>query len=201
MEDNFAIDQEILLRVASGDAHAYKHLYNRYYPGVFRFAARFLEDRQAAEDITSEVFIRFWNRRAEMTTVRSIPGFLFAASRNACLNYLRDEKRNHTRRPLLLPDEPEAMFPPEDPAHYEIRETVFSWLETEISKLSPQQKSVLRLHLEGLKHEEISSKLGIAEKTVRNLKSNAVKTLRMAMLEKDLFGLFLLHITVFHYSF
>ena len=83
---------DLLALVAAGDWASYEKLYNTYYLGVFRFAMKFLENRQAAEDITTEAFIKLWNTRDDLAAIRNIHSFLFTIVRNACLNHLRDLK-------------------------------------------------------------------------------------------------------------
>lgn len=181
-------ESELARLIADGDTVAFRQLYDLYYPGVFRFATRFLEDRQAAEDITTESFIWLWTSRAELPAIRSISSFLFTAVRNACLNYIRDHKRHAAHHSLLQAQTAEAIHP------HEVTTEAFRLLEAEISKLTAQQCAVLRLYLEGRKPVEISEQLGIAEKTVRNLKSDAVKALRISLGGKELLTLFLLYI-------
>lgn len=186
---------DLLALVAAGDWASYEKLYNTYYLGVFRFAMKFLENRQAAEDITTEAFIKLWNTRDDLAAIRNIPSFLFTIVRNACLNHLRDLKRHaahHSRILDSLSGQSE-----EGLRQHEIAEEVFRYLDNEIKKLPPRQQAILRCHLEGMKQEEISHQLGIAIKTVRNLKSEAVKTLRIALGKKDLFALFLLYLSSF----
>jgi RNA polymerase sigma-70 factor (ECF subfamily) len=187
-------EQELLQLVATGDTQAYKEIYNRYYPGVFRFALQFVDNRQAAEDSTTETFLKLWQMREQVTAIRSLSSFLFTAIRNTCLTYLRNDRRHaiHHDRIAALSAAPEQEL-----RQHEITESLFLYLEAEVNKLSPQQREVLRLHLQGMKHEEISRTLGVTEKTVRNLKSEAVKKLRLAFVEKELFGLFFLYLHLF----
>ena len=46
------------------DQKAYEELYNHHYLSVFRFARKFVDNRAAAEDITTDVFMKLWNKRA-----------------------------------------------------------------------------------------------------------------------------------------
>lgn len=179
---------ELIRLAAAGDTYAFRQLYDLYYPGVFRFAARFVNDRQVAEDITTESFIKLWTNRAEWTVTRSISSFLFTTVKNASLNHIRDHRRHEAHHALLLAQTEEAIYP------HEVTTEVFRILEMEIDKLTRQQRAVLQLYLEGKTSDEISQVLGIAEKTVRNLKSEAVKNLRIMLGGKELFTLFLLYL-------
>lgn len=183
-------EKEWLFAMAKGDELAFQELYNRYYPGVFQFALGFLENRQEAEDCTAETFIKLWDARSDTQAVKNISSFLFIAIRNACLNCLRNNKRHadHHERIKQLSSHPIESF-----RQNEITEHLLEFLESEVSKLSDQQRKVLQLHLEGFKNEEIGQLLAVSEKTIRNIKSEALKKLKIGLLEQDLFTLFLLY--------
>ena len=55
-------DQELMVRLSDGEVEALEGLYDRYSSLVFSIVVRVLTDRQLAEDVTQEVFLRLWRR-------------------------------------------------------------------------------------------------------------------------------------------
>ncbi|MEO7984762.1 MAG: sigma-70 family RNA polymerase sigma factor [Bacteroidota bacterium] len=191
MEQSPSYDEKELLRLfAGGDSKAYEAVYKRYYLSVFRFAKNMLPDRQAAEDITTETFLKIWDKKKDFESVPKLQSFLFATVRNACRNWIRDEKRHaadHQKLAGILEEKTEMEFITSD-----ITEKVYIYLQDEINKLPLKSRSILRLQLQGLKNKQIASELGMAEKTVRNLKTETIKLLRIALLKDEFYLLFLL---------
>jgi RNA polymerase sigma-70 factor (ECF subfamily) len=177
-------ESDLVYRLAHDDRQAFEILYQQYFLSVFRFANRFVNDRAAAEDITTESFVKLWNKRNDFDVNEKLKSFLFVATKNACLNYLRGEKRlahNQQQLEAALALETENNF-----AQHPVTENVYQYLYEEIEKLPPKMKTILQLHLQGLSNDEISAQMNIAEKTVRNLKVEAIKLLRIAILKRDL---------------
>jgi RNA polymerase sigma-70 factor (ECF subfamily) len=80
-------------RAGAIDAHFVERLYGRYRPSVLRRAASMLSDREAARDVTQEVFMRALCASAEFLAARSPLSWLYRITTNLCLNRLRDTRR------------------------------------------------------------------------------------------------------------
>ena len=86
----------------------FEALYTRYAPEVFGFALHLSGDRDEAEDITSETFVRAWTS-PEPIRAATVKGYLFTIARNLFLQGLRKTARraelNETLRdPGAAPD-------------------------------------------------------------------------------------------------
>lgn len=71
-------------------------LYRRHAPAVFRFALSLSGSRAAAEDLTSETFVRLWTAR-DRVDVTTVVGYLFTITRHL---YLQGVARDRRRAPL-----------------------------------------------------------------------------------------------------
>jgi RNA polymerase sigma-70 factor (ECF subfamily) len=60
---------------------------------VYDFALRTLNDKDAAEDVTQEAFIRLFNTLKKNSSINNGRNWLFIATRNLCYNYLRDHRK------------------------------------------------------------------------------------------------------------
>lgn len=102
IRENLMIDinTELIRRAQSGDAEVIASLYDRYHRGIFRYLYYRLGDQQAAEDLTSEVFLRM---------LRFISGFhppaaqfqawLYQIARNLAIDHHR-KMGGHDHLPL-----------------------------------------------------------------------------------------------------
>ncbi len=73
---------------------AFAELYQRHSPRVFAYCRRFLGNREEAQDVFQETFIRFFNSAKNDREMTNIPGFLLRIARNLCVNTKRRTK-NH----------------------------------------------------------------------------------------------------------
>jgi len=72
-------------------------LYRRHAPAVYRFALSLSGSRAAAEDLTSETFVRLWTAR-DRVDVTTVVGYLFTITRHL---YLQGAARDQRRAPLV----------------------------------------------------------------------------------------------------
>jgi len=184
-------DEIVLLRqLSDSDRSAFETVYNYYFLLVFSFSQKFVEDRQVAEDITLETFAKLWDKRRSLATGSNISALLYTIARNACLNHLRDEDRMNRRHEELARQQSGEHVSLE--SFSDIREEIYQHLYLEIEKLPGKMANVLQLSLKGFKNAEIAGQTGISEKTVRNLKTEAIKQLRTKLLKSEL-----LHLLIF----
>lgn len=66
-------------------------VYKQYYIRLCRYAWSFVDDMDAAKDVVSEVFLKFWNER-ESINLDTVGQYLYKAVRNQSLNWLRKEQ-------------------------------------------------------------------------------------------------------------
>jgi RNA polymerase sigma-70 factor (family 1) len=148
-------------KIFNGDLPAYELLFKQNYPVLKKYAAKLIRNPQAAEEIASDVLISIWKKRHELPQITFFRAYLYRSVRNACLNFLRAEKR-----PL---DEGLS----DDIADLSTPETLLlnSELNLRIQKavlgLPPKCKACFSLvKEEGLSYKEAAQILGISPKTV-----------------------------------
>jgi RNA polymerase sigma-70 factor (ECF subfamily) len=89
-------DSDLVDAMAAGDVHAMEVLYDRYNRPVFSFAFRMLGDREHAEDLLQEVFMRAWRHAKTFSERRgSYITWLLSITHNMAI----DEIRRKDRRP------------------------------------------------------------------------------------------------------
>jgi len=176
---------DLISQFNHGDAEAFTSIYNRFYAKVYYFVKRFIPEREDAEDITADVFVKLWNLRANLQTINNIEAFLYITGRNACLDFLRHIQRRNLRQKELirsLLQEPEEGGLEED-----VKTLVLQAIHAEIEKLPRSCRTVFKMaYLDGMSNSEIAASLDINNQSVRNFKLRAVKLLRIALLNKNM---------------
>ncbi|WP_346319339.1 sigma-70 family RNA polymerase sigma factor [Chitinophaga sp. YIM B06452] len=173
-------ENNLVQRFQAGDIRAFTEIYDRYYFSVYQYSKRWLYNKQEAEDVVSETFIKLLQRCGQMESQEKIAAFLKVTARNACLDILRhnkvkSEKHADLLQSLLLESEP-------DFAWLEIREEFLRLVYAEVEKMPRKMKEIFLLsYKEGLKPAEIAQRLNLNVQTVSNQKSNAIKLIRIAL--------------------
>jgi RNA polymerase sigma factor (sigma-70 family) len=62
---------------------------------LYRFACYYLRDREAAEDVVQEVFLKVWSKRAQWAEVKNMEAWCMHITKNMCLDKIRARKGYH----------------------------------------------------------------------------------------------------------
>lgn len=168
-------------QIARGDERGFDHLFRHFYLHLVSFAVDLVKVRPAAEEIVSDVFVKIWQKKADILLIEKLKIFLFVAVRNQCYNYLRSHSLWHV---TVSPDNvtilSNAYNPEEDMAFRELQHR----LNQAVEQLPHQCKQVFKLIKEdGLTYKEVAVILGISPRTVETQLFRAVKKLRKVLSE------------------
>ena len=167
---------DFLQRLAAGDGQAFHALFDRYYPRTVRFLQDFTHDRDTAEDLAQELFVKLWMHRDMLPGVRSLNAYIYRMARNAAINSLRNRGRN-----IPLTAAPAVSDPVLSEEEYYMREKELL-IELTVAQLPDKCRQVFRMsRMEGLDNEEIARRLAIAKKTVENHLNIALKRIRATL--------------------
>lgn len=101
-------DSLLLRRMDRGEAAAIEEFVTKYYPLILRYCRFHLPDREEAEDITQEVFERFFSHLSDYRHRGKLANYLYVIAGNLC----RDSLKKHRPIPLEeLPEEPREQMP------------------------------------------------------------------------------------------
>ncbi|HKB43094.1 MAG TPA: sigma-70 family RNA polymerase sigma factor [Chitinophagaceae bacterium] len=85
-------DSEIISKVLSGDQQAYAGLVNRYQNYVFTLALRFTKNREDAEEVSQDIFIKAYRSLADFRGASKFSTWLYTIVNNTCITFLRKKK-------------------------------------------------------------------------------------------------------------
>ena len=168
----------LLARARELDETALAEIHDAYYGPLFRYIAFRVSDRQAAEDLTSEVFVRLLTTlhdgKAPETTLK---GWLYGVAANV----VSDHHRRHYRRPQTeLSESLPGLHG--DPAEMVDRKLNQSHLRILLGELTPEQQDVLALRFGyEMPIRDVAEVMGKSEGAIKQLQARAV-----AMLSKKL---------------
>lgn len=153
-------DAEILADVTNGDIEAYGKIVNRYRARLYNFICRFVGDRETAEDIVQEAFLRAFRKRKEYRAIANFSTWLFTIAGNLAKSELRRRKRwrlfslhkdEENETGLELPDE---SYRPDTVTEASIADVQ---IQQAILSLPENYRQVILLRdVEGLSYQEIS---------------------------------------------
>jgi len=165
---------ELQSRIYRGDTQAFKELYDRCCTPLLQLALAIVHNREMAEEIVADVFIAVWRKKKDLHQVSNLKWYLYAATRNIALNYLR----KYAHKKTLHLDEAYSLEYEINPEAQLISNEMVRHINMAISELPPQCRLIFKLVKEdGLKYREVAVLLNVSIKTVENQVGIALKKL------------------------
>jgi len=170
-------DQEVVALARAGKEVAYRELLHRYERPVFSLVYRMVRDRETAEDLAQETFVKVLNALDSYRPEYRFSSWIFKIANNAAIDHLRRRELNT----LSLDGAPGAVTPseveatalqaadhsPSPLAELESRE-LGTAIEQAVAKLRPDYRACILLrHVEGRAYEEIAETLDLPLGTVK----------------------------------
>lgn len=186
-----------MLAFKSGDARAFEALVRRHRTPVYNFILRFTGQRQRAEDLLQETWLKVVRNAAEYEPKARFTTWVYTIARNLCVDSARKESyrqadsleapvREDEGRSLgeVLPD---PLGPsPERGAH---AARLRPLLQRALESLPPEQREVFILReFNGVPFKEIAVVTGVAENTVKSRMRYALEALRKRLDELGVDG-------------
>ena len=173
----------LVQEICSGNEDAFKEFFFAMQPGVFRFLYRHTRNRQVAEDLTQESFLKFWEARGRIDPARAPASYLFRIARNLSLNHAL---RNAPERGLARADDEALIRYSQDPeAEYE-RRLAADEVMLALSYLPERSRAAFILsRYHDMTYEEIAETMRISLQTVKNQISKALMILRKRLCADD----------------
>lgn len=176
-------DQELIAAVLRDEEGAFDALLDRYLPGAYGFAYRLVGNRQDAEDVAQESFLKAWRALKRYDRKRKFSTWLLAIVRNTALDHLRKKKTI----PFSTLSDNENDVPIEETLmdNTELPDETFEKLENKLlvdsllEKLPVLYREVVVLrYQEDMDFKEIGEALGRPVETVKSQHHRALRTLR-----------------------
>ncbi|MCC6273094.1 MAG: sigma-70 family RNA polymerase sigma factor [Deltaproteobacteria bacterium] len=188
-------DDELVAAYLQGRQEAFGVLFQRYKNGIFFVVRNYFPNRERAEEVFQEVFLKLLERLGHFDGSGSFRGWFFTLCRNHCIDRLRQQARR--------PETPDSQWNPEEgdgqatpvgraadeamPADERAYDReLAAQLEGAIQKLPEEQRETFLLKERGgLTFEEIAKLTGVSINTVKSRMRYALEALRRSLRHKS----------------
>jgi len=173
----------------NGNEKAFSFLVDKYHHGLCVYVNSLVNDKDQAEDIVQNVFIRTWERRKNLNSNYTIKSFLFKSAHNEFIDQYRKRKAVTALEKKYI-EELDRLVERDDA----FLEKLLIRVQREIQNLPPKCKEIfLMSKRDGLSNIEIAEYLNVSQKTIEYHMSKAFALLRQRAngdIEPTLFLLF-----------
>ena len=181
-------EQELVARAKAGDQSAFEQLVLDNQNKVYSLALRMVNDREEADDLAQEAFLKAWQGLPSFQGDSSLSTWVYRLATNVCIDFQRKQKRLREVEPALsLNDEESGWTEPadwdQDPQRHLERAERGQALARGLEALSDHHRQVLVLReLSGLSYQEIGQALGLDIGTVKSRIARSRLALRKILL-------------------
>lgn len=178
-------------RFQNGETAAFNFIFDKYKSKVLGLAYRFVGQREAAEDIAQDVFIKIFEKKVKVTASAKFSTWLYRVTVNSALDVVRrrkflkfslddakEGKDSSQNAPVDQLADPASISPDRAAADEEIK----ALLQKEINALPEKLKvPILLYQFQNTPYDEIAAILGVSKKAVERRISHAKERLRQKL--------------------
>ena len=166
-------DRDLIARAKQGHVDAYNVLVSRWEKRVFNYLLRLISNRETAQDLSQDVFLKAWQNLRKLEEADKFPSWLFRIAHNEAYSLLRKTRpEEEIVSEPLSGDRMARLYPVE---------TALA-VRTALTHLSPEQREAVVLKIyEGFKFEEMAQILDIPLSTVKSRLYSALEILKDAL--------------------
>ena len=183
-------DSLLVIQAREGNREAFNALMELYQTKVYNLALRMTGSPEDAADLTQEAFLNAWRGLPTFRGGSSFSTWLYRLTNNACIDFLRREKRRKTVEGGFSMDDEEQNYaelvPDDSPAPQALLEgkELKEAIQRGLAQLSEEHRQVLVLReVNGLSYSEIARITGLEEGTIKSRIARARISLRKILQE------------------
>lgn len=183
-------DDDLVLKAQQGDVRAFDELVNRYHGKIYALTYNMTSNREDAEDLTQEVFVKAFEALPRFRGNSSFYTWLYRIAVNKTINY---RKKRNRKRALSL-DQFDQEIKLDDVYHHlttkgsPLRNISLSELQEKLNEalqnLSEKHRTVVVMHdMQGVPHAEIAKIVKASVGTVRSRLFYARRQMQTELME------------------
>ena len=185
-------DVQLMLDVKAGDEASFELLLQRYRTPLVNFLFRMVRNREQAEDLAQEVFLRVYRAREDYMPSAKFTTWLFRIATNLALNSMRDTRYQKLEVSIDAPVKVDAEDGGERPLdvaekrpnieQHLVEDVRVKMIRHAINKLPEKQRAAVLLHkYQELDYAEIAKILSCSESALKSLLFRAYEALRVEL--------------------
>lgn len=181
-------DVQLMLKFQQGKKDAFVALMHKYYPLLLNYNYRYLGNKEIAEDLTQEVFLRIYKSKSKYLPKAAFRTWAYKIAKNICLNVLRRNKHFviPLDQPVLVKDDKlsrqiedkNLLKPDEEVENRETAELIKAAIQSLPSK---QRMTIIMRTYDKFSYKEIGSILNVSVSAVKSLLSRARTALKIKL--------------------
>lgn len=175
-------DAQLMLRFKNGEAAAFDLLFARHTRSVINFAYRFVRDRQVAEEMAQEIFLRVYEGAARYQVQSRFSTWLYRIATNVCLNEIRKPRFRAIHEPLASGPERDSVIqvaePGSGPHRLLERQAMVRVIREALDSIPEKQRTAFILNkYQEFSYAEVAEIMKTSEKAIKSLIHRARETL------------------------
>lgn len=188
------MEQMLFKQFKRGKERALAVYFEKHVRALLLFAYHLVKDEFVAEELVQDAFVKLWDSRGRMENEKHLKAFLYQATRNASIDYIRSAQNRAKLSPVESDDDFSQIG--DDLLARMIHAETLQMVYDEVKRLSSTQQLVFRLtFIEELTTEEICAELDMTANAVFIARSKALAALHKIFKGKDL----LMHLAFFSF--
>ncbi|MBL7719924.1 MAG: RNA polymerase sigma-70 factor [Flavipsychrobacter sp.] len=154
---------------------AFEQAFREHFKALHAYAFTIIKDGDDAEEIVQNVFVKLWERREQLGQIDSLKAYLYRATYNDSLNYLKHNKVKAAYETYAKATGSDRNDPVDTLSTRELQAKI----DKALNELPEQCRTIFQMsRFEELKYREIADQLGLSVKTIENQMGKALKVLR-----------------------
>jgi RNA polymerase sigma-70 factor (ECF subfamily) len=151
-------------------------IFRQHEQGLYTLALRLTKSPETAKDIIQEVFIKLWEQRNNLATIKNKEAWLYKLTENKVIDFLRKAAADDRLKKRIWDNLQQILNDTEQ--HLEVKE-YNEVIQRAIDLLPPQRRLIYQLNKnEGMDYQEIATELQLSKHTVKNQLFSAVQSVR-----------------------
>ena len=183
-------DNELIELFQEGEEEVFDVLVKRYSPAMVNFFYRVCWQRELAEDLAQEVFIKLYRNLGRFSTTGSFKAYIYKIAKNVWIDFLRSKKGQSELSKNVVSASSEIVLNNLKSREPSAEEVVYynekvEILQETVNQLSEEHKMAFMLYQDDMKYSEIAEVLSIPEGTVKSRLHHVFNKLKKALFEES----------------
>jgi RNA polymerase sigma-70 factor (family 1) len=174
------LDSELIDGLRMGQKDKFDQIYLNYWSDLYSFARKRANSEDDAKDILQDLFLVIWTKRESLNITVSLKSYLYTVLRHRIINYYNSNRTEAEYIDILRRMESFSLDTEQQITENEINIII----DKSLDKMPSKMREIFELsRYKGLSAKEIASQLQLSEQTVRNQISNALKYLKIGLID------------------
>lgn len=183
-------DKELWIDFLSDKNEAFRIIYEKYFPELFKYGCYFSDDEDLVKDCIQDLFVNLYNYRSKLTQTNSIKPYLITSLKQNIFKKLKSVSEQ--RKKIVNIENLSFNYSFIDDTNED--DDKFALLQNAMNDLTSRQKEAIYLkYVTGLSYEELSVAMNLSYQASRNLIFHAMERLRKSISNKAFCLLLIFH--------